>query len=368
MSLSRKGYKETWRCDAHTCREEDSEAFAGQHAANSTSYYVFDEASNVPPKIFEVREGGLTDGEPMTFDFGNPTRNSGTFHEQATGKKKHRFIVRHIDSRTVAITNKLTLARWIEDYGLDSDFVKVRVLGQFPSTGNVQFMPTTEVRAAVERELPNPPDPYAPVVVGVDVARFGDDSSVIFTRVGVDCRSFPPQSFKKLDTVQLVGRIIEHLRMLKRIGMHVAAIFIDGGGIGGGVIDQLRALGYDITEINFGGGATDSRVYRYKGDEMWGSVRDALPRLCLPQGEVGFNLQRQLTQREFGYTTLGGKIHLETKKDMKARLGGDGASPDEADALVLTYAQEVAPSNLPHGRKAQGSTVDHEYDPLEQKW
>ena len=144
MNLYHKMHRETWRVDAQTSREENSEAFAGLHAANSTPFYIFDEASAIPEKIFEVREGGLTDGEPMTFDFGNPTRNSGRFYQNMIGRHKHRFIRRFIDSRNVSITNKQLLAQWVEDYGEDSDFVKVRVRGVFPSAASMQFI-TSEV-------------------------------------------------------------------------------------------------------------------------------------------------------------------------------------------------------------------------------
>ena len=88
-----------------------------------------------PDKIYEVREGGATDGEAMRFDFGNPTRNQGYFYENCIGKFSKRYIVRSIDSRTVKITNKALFKEWIEDYGEDSDFVKVRVRGLFSISG-----------------------------------------------------------------------------------------------------------------------------------------------------------------------------------------------------------------------------------------
>src|SRR4029077_6836690 len=77
--LYHRDSKETWFCSPATCKEENSEAFAGQHAADASSFYVFDEASAVPDKIFEVAEGGLTDGHPFIFLFGNPTRSTGKF-------------------------------------------------------------------------------------------------------------------------------------------------------------------------------------------------------------------------------------------------------------------------------------------------
>lgn len=369
MALLRKGHEQTWRCDAQTCREENSEAFAGLHAANSTPFYIFDEASGIPDKIFEVREGGTTDGEPMLFDFGNPTRNTGRFFEECEGRFKHNFLVTRIDSRTVAITNKHRFETWVRDYGEDSDFVKVRVRGIFPSAGSMQFIPTHDVEAAMLREVV--PDRSAPLLIGVDVARFGDDDSVIWARVGDDARSFPPDCYSGLDTVQLTGKIIEKIRFFKSMGLEVAGLFVDGGGVGGGVVDQLRALGYNPIEVQFGGGATDKDTYRFKSDEMWGRMRDRLAtRLVLPtlQDKKGVEIKAQLTQREFGYTLVGNKVHLEAKRDMKERLGDSVRSPDIADALACTFAQEVA---LPiAGLPAEGLKRHQpdDYDPHKTKW
>jgi hypothetical protein len=110
-----KQFKEDWFCSAQSCREENSEAFAGQHAATSTSFYIFDEASAVPDPIHDVAEGGLTDGEPMFFMFGNPTRARGAFHKATFGAGRNGWITRTIDSRTCAFSNKELIAQWKED-------------------------------------------------------------------------------------------------------------------------------------------------------------------------------------------------------------------------------------------------------------
>ncbi|HZX69757.1 MAG TPA: hypothetical protein VFE77_02980 [Rhodanobacter sp.] len=367
MSLTSYEHPQTWRCDAQTSREENSEAFAGQHAANATSFYIFDEASGVPDKIFDVREGGTTDGEPMTFDFGNPTRNSGRFFEECEGRFKHRFIVHRIDSRSVAITNKHRIQKWVEDYGEDSDYVKVRVRGIFPAAGTMQFIPTADVDAAMEREIVM--DRSAPLLIGVDVARFGDDDSVIWARIGDDARSFPPDCYNGLDTVQLVGKIIAKIQFFRNLGMKVSGLFVDGGGVGGGVVDQLRALGYAPIEVMFGGGATDKNTYRFKSDEMWGNMAARIKtHLVLPtiRDRNGVKLKEQLTQREFGYTKLGNKVHLEAKADMKERLGSGAGSPDLADALATTFAAEVAiarPEEL-----AAASRGVQDFDPFKLDW
>ena len=108
MNIYNPSNKEEWRCDGQTCREENSESFAGQHCPTATSFYIFDEASAIPDKIWEVAEGGLTDGEPMWFAFGNPTRNTGRFRE-CFRKFRKRWRTRFIDSRNVQITNKKKL-------------------------------------------------------------------------------------------------------------------------------------------------------------------------------------------------------------------------------------------------------------------
>jgi hypothetical protein len=360
MNLAHKKHKEAWRCDAQTCREENSEAFAGQHAASATSFYIFDEASAVPDKIFEVREGGTTDGEPMVFDFGNPTRNSGRFFEHCAGRFRHRYKVRCIDSRTVAITNKERIQAWLEDYGEESDFFKVRVRGMFPSAGSLQFIPSDWVDDAMDRELVE--DSHAPLLIGVDVARFGDNESVIYPRIGYDARSWPARRFQGLDTVQLVGKVIECIREFKSMGVPTSGLFVDGGGVGGGVVDQLRSLGYAPSEIQFGAKAINTKTYRYRSDEMWGNMKDAIPKLCLPMRNQtnALDLKADLTQREFGYTLQGNKIHLEPKKDMVAR---GIASPDLADALALTFAQEVSP--MIRVDQLANKSTQFEYDPLE---
>jgi len=131
MNLSSTKCRENWRCDAWPCGRENFESFAGQQVVNSSSFYIFDEASCIPDKIFEIREGGLTDGEPFVFDFGNGTRNSGAFFRECKEKNKH-FIVYSLDSRDATITYKKRIQEWVKDYGEDSDFVKVRVKGEFP--------------------------------------------------------------------------------------------------------------------------------------------------------------------------------------------------------------------------------------------
>lgn len=358
MSIYRKGderVRSNWRCDAQTCREENSEAFQGLHAANSTPFFIFDEASGIPDKIFEARSGGATDGEPMIFDFGNPTRKSGMFFENCIGKYRHRFIVRSIDSRSVHLTNKKEMEDWRQDWGEDSDFFKVKVRGVFPSAGSVQFIDSDSVIFASRRPIID--DRNAPLLLGVDVARFGDNSTVIYPRIGNDARSFPFKEYKGLDTVSVVEKVAEIIEKFRVLGKNCAGLFIDGGGLGAGVVDMLRRLGYNPIDVNFGGKATDPK-YRFRADEMWGRMREAMPTLCLPNHH---GLMAQLTQREYGFTAAGGKIQLESKDDMIER---GIASPDIADALALTFANTLSPT-VDRLFPSRPLMTNYDFDPLE---
>lgn len=357
-----------WYCQAQTCREENSEAFAGQHAPTATSFYVFDEASGIPDRIFEVREGGTTDGEPMTFDFGNPTRNSGKFHDNTVGKMRGNYIVRQIDSRNVQITNKERIAQWVKDYGEDSDFVKVRVRGIFPSQGSLQFIPSEWVDNAMLRPLIN--DRYAPLVIGVDCARRGEDETVIYPRIGMDARSFAPTTqngrYRGLEAPDIVAKVQETIKQFRELGMECRGLFVDATGVGGPVCDFMRRVGMSPIEVNFGGGPVDKVRYRYKSDEVWGNMKEAIrTRLILPpiETQTGTVLRDQLTMREFGYLLAGNRMHLESKEDMKERLKGDFSSPDIADALACTFSFEVPNNFLPAGQQTQGNFAQHEYDP-----
>ena len=198
----------TWRADAIPWSENNTEAFAGLHNKGRRIILIFDEGSAIADRVWEVAEGALTDEntEIIWLAFGNPTRNSGRFRE-CFGRFKHRWINRQIDSRTVDGTNKEQIAQWVDDYGEDSDFVRIRIKGEFPRAGNMQFIPSDIVEAARKRQA----EAYRfdPCVMGVDVARFGDDESVIVIRRGRDASSVPWVIKRGLDTVDLASVVVD---------------------------------------------------------------------------------------------------------------------------------------------------------------
>jgi len=358
MRMAHKQHPDSWRVDAQTSREENSESFAGLHAANSTPWYLFDEASAVPKVIWDVAEGGKTDGEPMHFAFGNPTRTTGGFAD-CFGKQRHRWKCKHIDSRSVKITNKEKIAEWVRDYGEDSDFVKVRVRGVFPNASSEQFVPRGSVDGAMARPAGDSTHVGMVAAVGVDVARFGDDSSCIATRVARDATVMPIARFIGLDTMDFASKVVEHVTHLATMGLR-SIIFVDGGGVGGGVVDRLRQLGYDPVDVNFGSSPSDERKYLNRRAEMWDRMREWLPIGSLLPDEP---LAVDLTGVEYGYTPKN-QIQLESKKEMKAR---GLASPDAADALALTFAQTInfnPGANAPPTTGARKTTV-RGHDPMQ---
>lgn len=349
MRISHRDHPETWRCDAQTCREENSEAFAGLHAATSTPFYIFDEASAIPDTIWDVAEGGMTDGEPMWFAFGNPTRNTGRFKE-CFGRLRHRWTTKQIDSRTAKLPNKQQISDWIKDYGEDSDFVRVRVKGVFPRAGSMQLIGSDLVDAAVERDART--TIYDPMVMGVDVARFGEDQSVIICRRGKDARHHL-ERHRGLDTMQLAGRVVACIAEQKP-----DAVFIDETGVGGGVIDRLRQLGHKVIGVNFGSNPdsnVDGELVYNKRAEMWVKMRRWLKEGGAIPNEP--DLIADLTGVEYGYRD-GGEIILEKKDDMRKR---GLASPDLGDALALTFAHAVA-------QKPDAGNLHHRVNSVQSEW
>lgn len=356
MWVRHKQFPSAWRFDAITWQKNKSEAFAGLHAANSTPYYIFDEGSAIPKEIYEVAQGGLTDGEPMHFVFGNPTRPSGQFYD-IFHKLRHRWNVAQIDSRDCELPNKTLIQQYLEDYGEDSDFFRVRVRGQFPKQGFKTLIGTELVTLA--RKAKATSILTDPLVAGLDVARFGENESVLAFRKGRDARSIEWKFWRGLDTMALAGRVAEAIEDLRARNLQVHALFVDSVGIGGGVADRLRQLGYDATDVN-GGSRDCRREYRDKNAEMWARTRDWLKLgAALPDDNV---LAEQLTSREYDFDAVN-RLFLESKDDMVER---GIESPDRADALCMTFAYDVAPvevERVAHKSKARG----WDYDPHQQE-
>ena len=329
-------HKPTWRADFETWTENNTEAFAGLHNKGKRIIVIFDEASAIVRPIWEVTKGALTDEETeiIWLAFGNPTINSGPFYE-CFGSQAHRWKHRQIDSRTVEGTNKAEIARWIEDYGEDHDFVRVRVRGEFPRSGTTQFI-ASDVVAAARR---NKAEGYTtlPKILSLDVARFGDDQSIFGLRQG---RKFQILSkHRGWDTDKTSLKLIEYKEKYSP-----EATVVDGDGIGGGVIDNVKGRGFGNRLFEFHGGASadDSNMYYNKRAEVWGWMRDWFN---IGGTEIPDDVELDADLTSIMYGTARGKrqngsLILESKDDMKKR---GLSSPDCADCLAMTFSVKIAP-------------------------
>lgn len=323
-----------WRCDAVTWSEDSPAAFAGLHNAGSWIVLVMDEASEIPAIIWETAEGALTDDATriLWIACGNRTQPTGRFND-CFGRLAHRWRTFCVDSREARKSNKAKIAEWIEDYGEDSDFVRVRVRGLPPSVPATALIGQDEVEAAMRRKLTPQEWEWQAKVVGVDVARQGDDCTVIRVRQGR--RAWPPIKLRVPDAVLVAGqvaRVVEEHRP--------DAVFVDGtGGWGAGVVDALRSMSVPCTEVQFAGRADEPDLHHNKRSEMWWRMAAWLRQGGYVPRDEG--LKQELCAATYGHR--GNKFELCPKDEIKQVIG---RSPDDADALALTFAYPVAPGTI----------------------
>ena len=326
-----KDNAETWYASATPWSAERSEAFAGTHEKHVV--ILFDEGSAIDDVIWEVAEGALTTPGAMHIVFGNPTRNTGRFRECFDGGRfAHRWITRQVDSRTARMADNKQLDAWIEDYGEDSDFCRVRVRGLFPRAGSAQFISSEAVQDAMRRELHDHEVEASPRVLGVDVARFGDDRTVFVVRQGAKVRAL--YKFRGLDVVQTANKAKQLIA-----DWSIDVTYVDAIGIGAGVVDILEHTGFEVIPVVNSERPDDMVTYLNRRAECWGRLRDWLRTADIPDdGE----LRDDLIAPEYHFTSKN-QIQLEKKEDMKKRLG---LSPDIGDALATTFYSEAAVSEF----------------------
>lgn len=330
--------------------EETPDAFAGIHNHLGV-FVIFDEASGIPAAIWNVSEGFFTEPIPdrYWFCFSNPRRNTGAFFE-CFHKNRDFWETQNLDSRTVEGTDIRVFEQIIKQHGADSDTARIEVYGQFPKQGDKQFISREAIDNAAAREVT--PDRGAALIMGCDIARYGDDECVVRFRQGRDARTIPPVRWKSMDTVYSARKIAELIDKFRP-----DAVAIDGGGVGGGVIDFLKATNYKVFDIQFGAKAEDDR-WANKRTEMWANMRDALGDLAIDNEQ---RLMDDLAGPIYGFQGTSDKILLEPKEKMKSR---GLHSPDDADALALTFAVKVArndqrTSRNPSGRQRLASGIDY---------
>jgi len=330
---------ETWFTAAITWNESRPEAFQGIHEDNVL--VIFDEASGIPDIIWEVIEGAMTTTGAMWFVFGNPNRNIGMFRE-CFRNFSHRWKQFRVDSRQSKLANQSLIKEWIEDRGEDSDFVKVRVRGDFPSQSFKQVIPTHAVDMCMKYNA----EGYLnmPYVMGVDVGR-ERDMTVITVRQGRKVHLM--KKFYGLTSFPIAHKIYEFMTGFPNI-----TVFIDAIGIGAGVVDACRQLKMNVIPVISGKQADNKEKYRNKRAEMWDRMRQWIEDGAeIPRDK---DLYNELISMEGDWDDKG-IFFLMSKEEMTL----DGHfSPDCADSLALTFASFVAQNDQKNFNNVHRANTD----------
>lgn len=355
------GYEKRWFAVARTATKPEN--MQGFHEDNML--FIVDEASGVADPIMEAITGTLAGENNKLLLMGNPTKTSGTFYESHTVDRAL-YRCHTVNAENSKRTNKENIAAMKRKYGADSNVVRVRVYGEFPEQEDDVFIPISLLEASCQTEMSDitakalgkyrndagilqPADVrgVTHIQIGCDVARFGDDKTCIGFRVNEVVQIF--KKYNGQDTSWTTSNIAILYKSLKQNFKYKEkiAVVVDDGGVGGGVVDQLKALkrtepkvyeDMEIIPVNFG----QPIKHKYYADSttyMMGVVRDLIepfdeagnarkPQIILPNDN---DLVGQLSCRKYIFTS-NSKQRVESKKDMKDR---GLHSPDEADCVLL---------------------------------
>ena len=333
-----KGSREEWFAIARTSNKPD--ALQGTHAEHVL--IIIDEASGVPDIVFEPVLGSMSTIDAKLLMCGNPTQLAGFFYESHTTKREL-YKTHTIDGSKCERVDKNYVQTIIDMFGKDSDVYRVRVAGEFPKANPDSFIGLDMIRT--EKKVI---DIVESIDLGVDVARYGDDESVVATTYNKS-QVERLNVFKHNDTMRLTGQIVNIIKMLNlKYPLVIVRVKIDCDGLGVGVYDRLKEviveknLKAKAIECHFGGKggkvSYDEPIEYYNSTGiMWGTLRSKLKNneITIPNNE---ELIKQITNRKY-FINSDGTIKLERKEDMKKR---NVHSPDRADAVVLSlYEPQV---------------------------
>lgn len=313
-------------------KEEQAETLAGLHGDHLL--IICDEASGIPDPTFIPLEGAMTQEDNKVLLIGNPTKNFGYFYDTHFHIEiKKNWIKLHWDSRDSTNVDPAMPKYFETKYGLDSNVFRIRVAGQPPLQDENTLIPLWAAQQCIGNDFEVAED--EPLYLGVDVARYGDDSSIIMPRQGL--KVHPWETFRKLNTIDLGGFINQTHHELDASGIGIDVI-----GVGAGVADWLEKRNIkNLYQVNVTMASSDMTKYHRLRDELWCRVRDncilgkySFPDISAP-GEtetLGQQLANELAVVRYNFNAHGGYV-IESKKDLKIR---GIASPNIADALCIT--------------------------------
>lgn len=314
---------------ARTSRAEQPEALQGVHSDNVM--LVADEASGVPEAVFEAAAGSMSGHNALTILLGNPVRSSGFFFDTHNRLKDEWWT-----KRVSCVDSKRVSQEYVDDmksrYGEESNAFRIRVLGEFPRSDDDTIIPMELLESAKHRDTRAYED--APIIWGLDVARFGSDSSVLCKRQSNVVHTL--ERWRNLDLMQLTGAVVAQYEACDHKS-RPAEILVDSIGLGAGVVDRLRELKLPARGINVSESPAMGGTYLNLRAELWHKAKAWLEkRDCkIPMNE---DLISELATVRYTFTS-NGKIKIESKDDIRRR---GLKSPDMADAFVLTFASDAA--------------------------
>ena len=328
------------------------EAMQGIHAERIL--VVVDEASGVSEDIYDAIEGVLAGGQAKLLIVGNPLRTSGTFFDAFNSRRDefHTLTISAFDTPNFTgedvprgLRKRLVQPRWVERLEkreAGSNAYRIKVLGEFPAQADDTVISLDDLTQAQTATL----EPGLPLVLGLDVARYGSDETVLALREGNRIRILDAWHGRSL--METTGRVIEHARRLQIERARRPRIVIDDAGVGGGVTDRLREQGFNVVGFNGGSRARHSNDYPNRRSELWFDCSEVLPALDLDPADE--ELGRELLAPSYSFDSSGARV-VEQKSNTRKRLR---RSPDRADAILLTLA--VDPPKAP-GRRRSLPTV-----------
>ena len=314
---------------ARTSRAEQPEALQGVHSENVM--LVADEASGIPEQVFEAAAGSMSGHSAMTLLLGNPVRSSGFFYD-THNRLSNDWVTMRVSCEDSPRVSKAYLDEMKVRYGEESNAYRIRVLGEFPRSDDDTVIPMELLEMAMSRDVSA--SQHAPIVWGLDVARFGSDKSALCKRQG-NAVIEPIKTWKNLDLMQLTGAVVAEYEALMP-NQKPREILVDSIGLGAGVVDRLRELGLPARGINVAESPAMGTTYRNLKAELWHKAKAWLEaRDCwLPKDE---SLVAELATVRYSFTSSG-KIQIEGKDEIRKR---GLPSPDRADAFCLTFASDA---------------------------
>ncbi len=358
-----KEHSNTWWMSARNWsktgdKQQQANTLAGLH--NDYMLFILDESGGIPDAVMASAEAVLAGGkECHIIQGGNPTNLDGPLYRACTTEQDLWFVVEMTGDpddpeRSPRVDREWALSQ-IKKYGKDNPWVLVNVYGKFPPSSFNSLIGPEVIDEALQRRYKETDFWEAPRILGIDVARFGDDSSIIFPRQGL--QTFTPIQYRNLS-----GTEGAEYTLRKWNEWDADAVFIDDtGGFGSSWIDNLIRLGKSPIGVAFNGKSTSDKFWNKRTEMAFNLIEWIKRGGTLPQigdGSEENPLKKALTQTT--YTFKGDKLILEPKEDIKAKIG---FSPDHMDALMLTFALPVDKVRNDMFGKAK-STHQYDYDPL----